>query len=432
MLQNIACTKIIYYVSSVQSCITMKLRLLIVILFVALCGTISAQSEFMNGYIIKKDGSYTYGQLKYINKGFVVKECVFRWFDISSEYVFLPGDIKGFGFSNGMRFVSADLEGRKVFVSCLTDGELDLLYDGKTLYLDGLDLNMVPVDDGAGSINSAGKIESYSGYRQLVEKLPDPENRFTPPADMTLKPERMAEVIAAWNRSQGHDASAFPTNNPAGLYEEMRNLGAYRANYGVLAGVNASQYSAKKTNYYLSGFVPEMDFFEVVPLIGLWYNRPVSRANDLFSFNAEVMAFRTNVYMYDEFSNYAGVTRSDINLSYTGIKLPLSFRISMGEGSLKPFFGLGGFGMLNIGARYSREGEIENTSHVVRPFTDNDLLLNNSMFGALAGFGIKKELNPKQSFSLELRAEYGSGIYERQGISQKTLSFNIIAGIDFR
>ena len=44
----------------------------------------------------------------------------------------------------------------------------------------------------------------------------------------------------------------------------------------------------------------------------------------------------------------------------------------------------------------------------------------------------EKELNPKQSFSLELRAEYASGIYHRQGISQKTLSFNIIAGIDFR
>src|SRR5690606_26016689 len=144
--------------------------------------------------------------------------------DISSEYVFLPEDINGFGFTYGMRFLSADIEGRKVFVSCLTDGELDLLYDGKTLYLDGLDLNMVPVDDGAGSINSAGKMESYSGYRQLVEKLPDPENRFTPPADMTLKPERMAEAIASYNRSQGHSVSAFPVSNPSGLLEEMRNL----------------------------------------------------------------------------------------------------------------------------------------------------------------------------------------------------------------
>lgn len=407
----------------------MKRHLLAITLTVMLCGLASAQSEFMNGYIIKNDGSYSYGQVKFIAKGYLAKECVFRWFDISTEYVFLPEEINGFGFTYGMRFLSADIEGQNVFVSCLTDGDVDLLYDGKTLYLDGLELDMVPVDDKSGSINSAGKMESYNGYRQLVEKLPDPENRFTPPADMTLKPERMAEVIASYNRSQGHSVSAFPASNPSGLFEEMHNLGAYKDNYGVLAGMNASKYSAKQSIY--SGFTPEMDFFEVVPLIGLWYNRPLSRAKDLFSFNAEVIAFRTNVYMYNEFTTYAGVTRSDINLSYTGIKLPLSFRISLGEGSLKPFFGLGGFGMINLGARYSREGEIENSFHVVRPFTDNSLLLNNSMFGALAGFGIKKELNPKQSFSLELRAEYGSGIYHRQGISQKTLSFNIIAGIDF-
>ena len=46
----------------------MKRGLLIIILIVSLCGIVSAQSEFMNGYIIKKDGSYTYGQLKYIVK----------------------------------------------------------------------------------------------------------------------------------------------------------------------------------------------------------------------------------------------------------------------------------------------------------------------------------------------------------------------------
>jgi hypothetical protein len=331
-----------------------------------------------------------------------------------------------------MRYKAADSEGRKVFVACLTDGELDLLYDGKTLYLDGPGMNMVPVDDGDGSINAAGKMESYSGYRQLVEKLPDPENRFTPPADMSLKPEKMAEVIAGWNRSQGHAVTVFASRNPSGVYEEMKNLGAYQANYGVLAGMNASKYSAIKTSYLVTGYVPEMDFFELVPMAGIWYSRPLSRAMDRLSFNAELMAFRTNVYMYDEFTNYAGVTRSDINLSYTGIKVPLSLRMSIGKSSLKPFLGLGGFGMINLGGNYSREGETENSLHVVRSFTDNSIMIQTSVFGALAGLGIKKELNPRQSFSVELRAEYGSGIYDREGINQSTLSFNVIAAIDFR
>ena len=53
------------------------------------------------------------------------------------------------------------------------------------------------------------------------------------------------------------------------------------------------------------------------------------------------------------------------------------------------------------------------------------------MFGGLAGIGVKKELSPKKSFTVELRAEYGSGIYDRDGIDQNTVSFSIIAGFDF-
>ena len=72
----------------------MKRYLLVITLTVMLCGTASAQSEFLNGYIIKKDGTFTYGLIKYIAKDYTVNECVFKWFDISSEYVFLPGDIE--------------------------------------------------------------------------------------------------------------------------------------------------------------------------------------------------------------------------------------------------------------------------------------------------------------------------------------------------
>ena len=53
------------------------------------------------------------------------------------------------------------------------------------------------------------------------------------------------------------------------------------------------------------------------------------------------------------------------------------------------------------------------------------------MFGGLAGAGVKKEFSPKQSVYVELRSEYGSGIYDRDATKQKTLSFNFVVGIDF-
>ena len=409
----------------------MKRGLLIIFLIVSLCGIVPAQSEFMNGYIIKKDCSYTYGQLKYMSKGYTAKECLVRWFDISSEYLFLPGDIEAFGFTHGMRYRSVFDRGGKIFMACLTDGELDLLYDGSRMYLDGMGIDIVPLGNNAGSFSADGEMVSYSDYRDLLEKLPDPDNKFSVPSDISLNPEKMAEVIASYNSSRSVKATVFALKNPSGVYEEMRNLGAFMSNYGVLAGMIASRYDAEKVNYSHLGFVPEMDFFEVTPLFGLWYNRPLTRKRDNISAQGEIMVFTTNVYMYDERETSYVTQRSDINLSYTGIKVPLFLKVSLLEGSVKPFFSAGGFAMFNLGAQYSREGENEDNFHVVRPFTDNSMILNTSMFGALAGVGVRKELSPKKSFSLEFRAEYGSGIYDREGINQKTISFNLIAGFDF-
>lgn len=410
----------------------MKRHLLTIILMVLLCGIASAQSEFMNGYIIKKDGSYTYGQVKFVAKGYTVKECVFRWFDISNEYTFAPGDIEAFGFAHGMRYKTVTSGGREIFMACLADGELDLLYDGKRLYLDGMGLDMVPLDNDDGSFSTNGEVLSYNGYRDLIDKLPDPANKFAAPADISLKPEKMTEVILAYNESREAKASTFPLNNPSGVYEEMRNLGAYMGNYGVLAGMNASNYYAEKISSSLRVFIPEMDFFEITPVLGFWYNRPLKRGSDLFSIQGEIMAFRTKVYIYNETVNSSGTTRSDINFSYTGIKAPLFLRVSLLKGSLKPFISFGGFGMVNLGTNYTREGEVESKLHVVRPFTDNSLLLSKSSFGGLAGIGIKKELNPRQSFSVEFRAESGTGIYDANGLKQQTLCFNVIAAFDFR
>lgn len=409
----------------------MKRYLLTLMLATVLSVISSAQTEFMNGYIIKNDGSYTYGQVAYTVKGYTAKECLFRWFDISTQYLFKPEDISAFGFTYGMRYKSVSDGGRKIFMACITDGRLDLLYDGSKMYLDGMGLVMAPLDNGSGSVNAEGKMVSFSGFRDLLEKLPDPEGKFKVPADISLSPEKMAGVIADYNRSRGEEAKIFAIRNPEGIYEEMRNLGAYTSSYGVLAGMNASRYSAEKVTYGHIGFVPEMDFFEVTPMIGLFYNRSLSRKTDLFSLNADLLAFRTNVYMYDEHTDYSGITRSDINISYTGIKIPISLRLTFLDGSFKPFLNAGVYWVANLGRKYTREGEVENSMHVVRPFTDNSISINSSVKGVMGGIGLKKELNPKQCISLELRAEQGGGIYNWGAIKQNTVSFNIIAGIDF-
>jgi hypothetical protein len=409
----------------------MKRYLLTVVVTIIFTGIASPQTEFLNGYVIKNDGSYTYGQVAYISKGYSVNECLFRWFDISAEFTFKPGEIRAFGFSNGMRYKSVSSGKRGFFMACLTDGEVDLLYDGKQMYLDGAGIYLLPMDKGSGTAILDGKVVNYKGCMDLLEKLPDPGDNFNVPSNLPLSPERMAEVIAAYNSSQGADATILPMKNPGGIHEELRNLGLLASNYGFLAGLNASRYDAKNVGTVNSLFLPEMNFFEVIPMAGAFYNRPLNRNSDLLSLNLEVMAFRTNVYIYSETDRYSTITRSDINISYTGIKIPLSLRFTFLEGNYKPFVNAGGFAIVSLGGKYTREGEVENSMHVVRPFIDNSLTVNRTINGFLGGIGLKKEITPKQSLSLEFRAEYGTGIYDQDGLRQNTLSFNIIAAIDF-
>lgn len=409
----------------------MKRYLLTAVMTIFFTGFVSSQKEFLNGYIIKNDGSYTYGQVANISKGYSVEECLFRWFDISAVYSFKPEEIRAFGFTYGMRYKSVMSGKRGFFMACLVDGKVDLLYDGKKMYLDGEGIDLIPLDNGSGSTILDGKRVSFKGYRDLLEKLPDPGDNFTVPSDLPLSPEKMAEVIAAYNKSQGTDATMLAIKNPGGVHEEMRNLGLLVSNYGFLAGMNASRYDARKVVAARNLFVPEMDFFEVIPVAGAFFNRPLSRNRDFLSLNLEVMVFSTNIYMYSETVQSSVTTRSDITLSYTGIKIPLSLRLTFLEGSYKPFINAGLFAMVNHGGKYTRDGEVENSMHVVRPFTDNSLTVSKTINGFLGGIGMKKEFNLKQSISLEFRAEYGSGIYAQDGLKQNTLSFNVIAAIDF-
>ena len=317
-------------------------------------------------------------------------------------------------------------------MACLSDSYLDLLYDGSSLFLNGMGLDMVPLGNDAGSINADGKMVSYNGFMDLIEKLPDPENKFTLPSDLSLKPEKMAEVISAYNESRGIKSAVFPVKNPSEVYDEMRNLGAYRNSYGVVAGMNASRYDASKTDITGTAFFPEMTFFEITPVAGMFYKRQLTRSKELMSVQAEVSVFRNNVYIYHESTDFGSISRSDINFGFTGIKTPLFIQFAISIGRYSPFLNVGGYSVMNLGGEYTRIGETESPTHVVRPFEDNSIVLKLGTYGVMAGAGVRMKINPRQSLFIELRAEKGTGIFESNKIDQQTLSFNLFAGFNFK
>ncbi len=411
----------------------MKRYLLTLTALLIFSGIALPQTEFTDGYIIKHDGTITYGQVANVVRGYTAQQCTFRWFDLSEVVKFGPDDIAGFGFTYGMRFKSVNDSRRVQFMACLTDGLLDLLYDGSRLYLDGMGMSMVALGREGGSTNVEGKLVHYSDYSDLLQKLPDPEDRFTLPAEIPLNPAGMAEVIAGYNQSRGYRSALYPLKNQKTSHDEIRFGRSVSNSYGLIAGGNASKYIVGRTANNRTRYLPSMDFFEINPLLGVYLTRPLTRRKNPPTVTVAVIAMRTSFYIYEEFKVYSDIVRNDVSVSYTGIKFPVSFRVSLGEGKFSPFLSAGGFFMRSPGAKYVRDFEVEDQYHVVKIFTDETTRIRDPIVGAMAGGGIKLQLDPKRTLSVELRAELGSGLYidpNFPNISQATLSFNLLASID--
>ncbi len=411
----------------------MKRYLLTLTTLLILSGIALPQAEFTNGYIIKHDGTITYGQVANVVKGYTAQQCTFRWFDLSEVVKFGTDDIAGFGFTYGMRFKSVS-DGRRVqFMACLTDGLLNLLYDGSRLYLDGMGMSMVALGREGGSTNVEGKLVHYSNYSDLLQQLPDPEGRFTLPAELPLNPAGMAEVIAAYNQSRGYRSALYPLKTQTTRNDEIRFGRGATNSYGLIAGVNASKYIVGHTVNNRTQYLPSMDFFEINPLLGIYLTRPLTRRKNPPTVTVALIAMKTSFYIYDEYRFYVDMVRNDVSVNYTSIKVPVSIRMSLGEGKFSPFLSAGGFVMITPDAKYVRDFEVEDQYHVVNIFTDETTKIRNPTMGVMAGGGIKLQLDPQRTLSVELRAELGPGLYSDPRFSkasQSTLGFNLLASID--
>jgi hypothetical protein len=85
-----------------------------------------AQRDFRPGYIISYNNDTTFGRINYKGELFMSRECEFR--DTISENVnlFLPDDILAYRFIDGKYYVSREVDGSKVFMEFLINGEINI------------------------------------------------------------------------------------------------------------------------------------------------------------------------------------------------------------------------------------------------------------------------------------------------------------------
>ncbi|MCL2098373.1 MAG: hypothetical protein FWH23_06410 [Bacteroidales bacterium] len=98
-----------------------------------------AQTNYRNGYIITNENDTIVGLIDYRTEAMLAEKCTFKANELSSEQIFLPGQIAGFRFTDdGKFFVTREItinnSKRIVFLEFLVQGTLNLYYydDSKT------------------------------------------------------------------------------------------------------------------------------------------------------------------------------------------------------------------------------------------------------------------------------------------------------------
>jgi len=123
------------------------------ILFILSFGTLSAQNEFRQGYIIKSEGDTLFGVINYRGYIRMGKVCIFKQNNNSKKIIFYPTDILAYRFTDGKYFVSKSVNGKNIFLEYLINGKLSMYHyrDSKTDHFffekDGIPLTELPYED---------------------------------------------------------------------------------------------------------------------------------------------------------------------------------------------------------------------------------------------------------------------------------------------
>jgi hypothetical protein len=108
-----------------------KKKIILLLLLVIFVNKAWSQADIREGYIITNSFDTINGLLKYANKKESSNRCVFFRNSTSEKEVYLPGEIRGYRFSNGKFYLTktiASPENRTVFLEYIFDGIVDLYY----------------------------------------------------------------------------------------------------------------------------------------------------------------------------------------------------------------------------------------------------------------------------------------------------------------
>lgn len=93
-----------------------------------LSGILHAQTDFRSGYVIDNVGDTLFGEINYQRESALALRCEFRQNETAEKQLYHPDDIQGLRFNDSKYFVSKEVDGKKVFLEFLINGEVNIYF----------------------------------------------------------------------------------------------------------------------------------------------------------------------------------------------------------------------------------------------------------------------------------------------------------------
>jgi hypothetical protein len=425
-----------YYFSDHIIIILMTVRKIIVLLLFSLIisGNLFSQKVFRDGYIIKNSGESVSGLIGFSPDGKIPSTCNFKRFDIAQLITYGPAQLKAFGYENGKRYESLEIDGKISYYETLLKGELSVYSKGSRYYLKKGDLPPAEVRDGKNSWSVEGTQKEFSSLTELIKYIT--EGTKVDIADALVLKKDLIPVVSAYNRESGKPWTEF---NRSYSEKEISLLawksGVNQNRVGIIGGIN--NYILKITPEDEGDFVPDPDC-ETGLMFGLSFERVISKKSDRLSFRSDLIYLHQNFYSYGERSvPEIRYFTDDVYFEFSAFKLPLFLQYSFTGNRVVPYLNGGISGMFLIGKKYLHVTDIRNYGDD-DIFTLEDSYMNLNFFELTAalGAGMKIRITGNTILNIEGRFEFGKGIFNNSttdniSFKQYSLQPSILIGVNF-
>lgn len=401
---------------------------------ILLCFTIeiSAQTIFKEGYIVRENGDYVEGFISYSAGRKIPEKCIFKRFDIATTVTYSAEMLKSFGYRNGRRFESSNVDGENVFYETIVSGKISLLKSKSGYYIrkEGFDLLDLKSKEVKWEDENGEKI--FKNSQELLNFLAG-ESRAVDNDKKDIESDLIAAIIS-YNTRMGSDFIAYKTDNKDKGAARVTQFGAGQKSKGIIAGIN--QYSlhlaSKDGGYYP---MPER---ERGYTFGVTYEKVISRRNDRLSLRTDVLFLKQTFYSYNkEILPRSIISTDDAFFDFSALRLPFLLQYSLSGSNYRPFLNLGLTGSWFMQRNYLHINERQSTyDKSIFTTVSKDLEIRNIEMSFCAGGGIKFKIAENLHLNVEARVEVGSGLFkipedEKLTVSQYSIQSGIFTAITF-